>query len=218
MYKFENYIFDLDGTIINSSEEVLQCFDRAFELANWPIDKNRLTHDVIGPPLREIIKLIAPDVQVSKIDEVEKIFHGLYDNDENDITEFYPGMFELLTGLKNERKRLFLATLKPQKPTERILKQFDLENMFDAVYTIDMFGYDITKEFMMKDIISKFSLNKEETVMIGDAPNDMISAKKSGITALGALWGYGENKEPLKKVSDETVFKVEDLALFYTLQ
>ena len=53
-----NYIFDLDGTIINSSKEVLLCFEKAFERANYVIDKSRLTPNVIGPPLKEIIKLI----------------------------------------------------------------------------------------------------------------------------------------------------------------
>ena len=55
----KNFIFDLDGTIIDSSKEVLSCFDKAFKLSGVDFDQARLSSDVIGPPLKEIIKLIA---------------------------------------------------------------------------------------------------------------------------------------------------------------
>ncbi len=57
---FDNYIFDLDGTLVNSSEEVLLCFKKAFIAASYSIDESRLTSDVIGPPLRQIIATLAP--------------------------------------------------------------------------------------------------------------------------------------------------------------
>src|SRR5574344_1634677 len=172
MYRYDNFIFDLDGTIINSSKEVL--------------------------------KLIAPDLnEKTKIDEIEKIFHSIYDFDEKDITELYDGIYDLLTKLKKDGKKLFMATLKPKIPTERLLKQFNL-NMFDDVFTIDKFEKDMTKTEMMTKILTKYNLNPQKTVMIGDAPNDMTSAKAVGIKAIGVLWGYGENKNPLKGASDFT--------------
>ena len=64
---FDNYIFDLDGTLINSSEEVLLCFKKAFLNAGYPVDESRFTSDVIGPPLRQIIAIIAPDLTDEEI-------------------------------------------------------------------------------------------------------------------------------------------------------
>ena len=207
---YHNYIFDLDGTIINSSKEVLLCFEKAFEKANYEIDKSRLTPNVIGPPLNEIIKLIAPGIQETDINRVVEYFRELYDFEENDISEFYQGIPEVLTTLKNMNKKLFIATYKPEKPTMRIIKQFHLDK-FDDIYTIDKFGKHITKTEMINDIIEKYSLNKSETMMIGDAPSDVIGAKEAGVLAIGVLWGYGENKEPLIKNSDIVINSANEI-------
>ena len=207
---YHNYIFDLDGTIINSSKEVLLCFEKAFEKANYEIDKSRLTPNVIGPPLNEIIKLIAPGIQETDINKVVEYFRELYDFEENDISEFYQGIPEVLTTLKNMNKKLFIATYKPEKPTMRIIKQFHLDK-FDDIYTIDKFGKHITKTEMINDIIEKYSLNKSETMMIGDAPSDVIGAKEAGVLAIGVLWGYGENKEPLIKNSDIVINSANEI-------
>ena len=73
--EYDNYIFDLDGTIINSQKDVFLCFAKAFEKANYKIDKSRLNPDVIGPPLKEIVKLIAPELNDEiLIDKICKIF------------------------------------------------------------------------------------------------------------------------------------------------
>ena len=207
---YHNYIFDLDGTIINSSKEVLLCFEKAFEKANYEIDKSKLTPNVIGPPLNEIIKLIAPGIQETDINKVVEYFRELYDFEENDISEFYQGIPEVLTTLKNMNKKLFIATYKPEKPSMRIIKQFHLDK-FDDIYTIDKFGKHITKTEMINDIIEKYNLNKSETVMIGDASSDVICAKEAGVLAIGVLWGYGENKEPLIKNSDIVINSANEI-------
>ena len=205
-----NYIFDLDGTIINSSREVMLCFEKAFEQANYPIDKSRLTHNIIGPPLQEIVKLIAPEINKNNLDKVVNNFHQIYDYDENDISEIYAGVYDFLCLLKKLGKRIFMATYKPDFPTQRIIRQFKLD-MFDDIYTIDKFGQDITKTQMIEDIINKYNLKKEETVMIGDATSDVIAAKEAGVKGIGVLWGYGEDKTNLINNANEIVKNTEEL-------
>ncbi len=206
-----NYIFDLDGTLINSSGEVLACFKKAFERAGYPVDLNRLNSDVIGPPLKEIIKLIAPELKNEDIiTSVMEHFRAIYDYDENDISFLYDGIYDFLLRLKNEGKNLFIATFKPHIPTMRIVKKFKLD-MFQDIYTIDKTGYRQTKEEMITDILSSYNLKKSETVMIGDAASDVIAAKRAGVTAVGVLWGYGSDKTDLKLNSDFIVEKVKEL-------
>lgn len=208
---FNNFIFDLDGTIINSSKEVMICFEKAFAQANYPIDKSRLTHNIIGPPLPEIVKLIAPEIDKNTLDTVVKNFHQIYDYEENDISEIYAGMYELLFSLKEQGKRVFMATYKPDFPTQRIVRQFKLD-MFDEIYTIDKFGENITKTQMINMLIDKYGLNREETVMIGDAPSDVICAKEAGVIGIGALWGYGEDKSQLILKSSYVAKTINDLS------
>ena len=91
---FENYIFDLDGTIIDSSKGVLNCFAQAFQKSNIQIDKSRLNSDVIGPPLKDILVNIHPAIKDDdkKIDEVILNFRSIYDNCENDDSSLYEGI------------------------------------------------------------------------------------------------------------------------------
>ena len=207
-----NFIFDLDGTLINSSEEVLACLKKAFDEADYKIDGNKLTSDVIGPPLRQILQTIAPElIDEDKINEIMSNFRRIYDYDENDISVMYDGIYELLSGLKNQGCKLFIATFKPTIPTMRLVKMFHLDELFEDIYTIDKFGKKIAKEEMISDIISSYNLEKSETVMIGDASSDMIAAKANGISAIGVLWGYGDNKESLKYNADITVKDVREL-------
>ena len=214
--QINNYILDLDGTIINSSNEVLLCFEKAFAQSNYKIDKSRLTPNVIGPPLKEIIKLIAPEINENDIEIVIENFRLIYDYDEHDISEYYSGVLEFLNKAKNSGKKLFIATYKPEKPTRRIEKQFKMD-MFEEIYTIDKFGEHITKTQMITDILNKFNLKKEETVMIGDASSDVISAKEAGVTGIGVLWGYGDDKTNLIKNSDYVVKNTQELEEYLKL-
>lgn len=214
--QINNYILDLDGTIINSSNEVLLCFEKAFAQSNYKIDKSRLTPNVIGPPLKEIIKLIAPEINENDIEIVMENFRLIYDYDEHDISEYYSGVLEFLNKAKSSGKKLFIATYKPEKPTRRIEKQFKMD-MFEEIYTIDKFGEHITKTQMITDILNKFNLKKEETVMIGDASSDVISAKEAGVTGIGVLWGYGDDKTNLIKNSDYVVKNTQELEEYLKL-
>ena len=206
-----NFIFDLDGTLVNSSNEVLLCFKKAFEASDVKIDETRLNTDVIGPPLVEIIKLIAPDLKSEeKIKEVMQKFRQIYDNDENDITDFYDGIYEFLLNLKKSNKKIFLATFKPMLPTIRIVKKLKL-NMFEDIYTIDKFGEKMSKTEMIEDILKKYNLKREETAMIGDALTDMAAAKEAGVKAIAALWGYEADKEKLKSCADFAINNIREL-------
>lgn len=210
--QYKNIIFDLDGTLVNSSEEVLSCFAKAFADANYEIDKTRLTSDVIGPPLRQILQALAPELEdEEKIAEITANFRQIYDYDENDVSIMYEGVFDLLLELKQRGAKLFIATFKPQIPTLRLIKNFKLEHIFEDIYTIDKFGKKISKKEMISNIISTYNLKKEETVMVGDALSDITAAKGAGIKGIGVLWGYESDKEPLKQNADFIVNNTEEL-------
>ncbi|MBQ3311394.1 HAD family hydrolase [bacterium] len=208
---FDNYIFDLDGTLINSSNEVLLCLKNAFKKSNYDIDETGLTSNLIGPPIKQIIQAIVPELKDEvKLSEIISNFRYFYDNEEDDISDIYPDVYQTLEHLKSFGKKLFIATFKPQKSTMRILRQFNMD-YFEDVYTIDKFDRHITKEEMIKDIINKYNLDAKKTVMIGDAKTDMIAAKSAEITAVGALWGYGDDKQPLIDNADITIKGMKEL-------
>ncbi len=198
----DNFIFDLDGTIINSSEEVLLCLDKTFKNLNLSYDETKLNLGIIGPPLSFMMNVLRPQLVEDNMTEAAvNEFNLIYDNKEDDKSFIYKGMYEVLTELKSRNKRLFIATNKFIPPTVRLIKKFNL-NMFEDFYTIDKLPNTNSKSDMINDILQKYSLNPEETIMIGDTVFDVKAAKSSNVISGGVLWGYGADKTDLIQYSD----------------
>lgn len=212
--QFKNYIFDMDGTLVDSSEEVLSCLKKACELNNAKINMQNFSSNVIGPPLREIIKSVILDSHNEDlITKITSDFRRIYDNDENDKSSLYENIYEWLVSLGKSGKKLFLATNKPTIPTKRLIKKLNL-NMFEDIYTIDKYaGKHISKQEMVEEIILKYGLKKSETIMVGDAPSDVKAAHNNEISALGVLWGYGDDKTSLMEKSDFVLKNAKDVCL-----
>lgn len=210
---FDNIIFDMDGTLLDSSVEVMLCLEKAFAMENLKIDKAKLTSNIIGPPLKGIVRSVLPEINDKRLNNVVKNFRNIYDNDENDGSRLYEGIYDLLVELKNIDKKLFIATNKPTIPTQRIIRKFNL-SMFNDIFTIDKFTNKLlSKSEMITIIIAEYNLKKQMTVMIGDALADINAAKENGIKSIGALWGYGDDKQPLIKNADFVVEKVNNIYL-----
>lgn len=208
----ENFIFDMDGTILNSSTEVLKCLRKAYEETGIAYDASRISTDVIGPPLRGIFQLISPEITDSEVlDRLESVYRKYYDYSEDDSSVLYDGIFDLLNLLNKMNKKLFIATNKPAIPTMRLMKSLGLDFFID-IYTLDKFeNKQINKKMMVKDIIDKYNLDKAKTVMIGDASGDVQAGKINGILSVGVLWGYAKDKKPLIEASDLVVDSVLEL-------
>lgn len=200
---YQNYIFDMDGTIIDSSKEILRCLKRACDKNNAQINKEKFLVNIIGPPIRDIIQeVIIDNRNEDLILKIIKDFRNIYDNDENDTSSMYENTREWLMSLNNTGKRLFLATNKPMKPTLRLIKMLNID-IFENIYTIDKYiDKQINKTEMILEIINNHNLNRIETIMIGDTPSDIKAAHASGIKGVGVLWGYEACKTPLKEISD----------------
>lgn len=210
---FDAIIFDMDGTMLNSYNQVIMCLEKAFEKERIEIDKSRLTPNIIGPPLVDIVLLVKPDLDLDIAKNVVENYRGYYDNDENDCSTLYEGMYDFLQHLKKRNKKLFVATNKPKYPTLRLIKKFNID-LFEDVYTLDKFANKtISKKEMIADIIFKHKINYKNAIMIGDAVGDVTSARANGVNSIGALWGYGDDKQPLIDNSDYTAKNVQELIL-----
>ena len=116
---FENYIFDLDGTIVNSSEEIIKCLKQAFYDANITVAEEKFSSDIIGPPIHQIIKSVCENIDETSLQKVISNFRKIYDYDIEDVSFLYQGVLKTLKSFKASGKRLFVATFKPNVPTIR---------------------------------------------------------------------------------------------------
>ena len=182
-------LFDLDGTLTDSGEGIINCASIALAHYGIPVPDREAMRVFVGPPLHEMfVKFGIPD---EKADQAVEVYRSRY----NTIGKFenapYAGIPELLERLRSEGYTLCIATSKPQGVTEDILNHFDLFKYFHAVCGATEDRSRSTKDKVIGYMLSMVSGNSE-FVMVGDTHYDILGAKAHGIPGIGVSWGYGK--------------------------
>lgn len=185
-------LFDLDGTLTDSGEGIINCATLALRHFGLPIPSYADMRTFVGPPLRDsFIRFGVPADQADKAIQVYRsryIPTGMFENTP------YPGIRELLEKLRAEGYTLYVATSKPEEMSVTILEKFDLAKYFHRIC-----GASIDSSRSTKDAVIAYLLEssgaKEDMVMVGDTKYDILGAKAHGIPAIGVGWGYGKVEE-----------------------
>lgn len=190
-FKIKNIIFDLDGTLINSAEDVVYCLKRAY--SSIPEFSNvKISESIIGPPLNEIIRKITPDITEEQTHIIVREFRNCYDNSFFSKTRLYEGVHKLIQNLKHLEIKIFITTNKPLFVTRKILKNLMID-AFDDVVTLDVVaGKKMDKTEMVSHLINKWGIEKDATIMVGDDASDIIAAHNNGLRSVAIVGGYGD--------------------------
>jgi len=183
-------IFDLDGTLTDSGPGIMNCAIYAYEKLGLAAPDEAGLRKFVGPPLHEsFMKNGMSEELAHKAILVYRERYGARGIYENEV---YPGIYELLSALKDAGKRLFVGTSKPEKMTFRVLEHFDLLKYFDhAEGALDAANGD-TKADVLRRCMAAGNISAENALMIGDTVYDVIGAAGVGIPCIGVAWGYGD--------------------------
>lgn len=198
MKKYKSLFFDLDGTITDSSEGIINSIVYALEKMDVTITDKSVLKKFVGPPLMDSYKKYF--AFTNKEAELGlKLFReyftekGIYEN------RLFDGMDNLLHDLYINGYELVLATSKPIHFAERILEYFNIKKYFTHISACPIDEANTTKLDVIKSALEMTSVkNKEEILMIGDTVFDVTGAKICGIDSLGVLYGT-DSAEELKK-------------------
>ncbi len=182
-------IFDLDGTLVDSSSGILQAIDDAFKHCNVTM-KLPLTSTLIGPPLNELIVMLSGTVDRETLAAISAAFKDNYDSAGYKITTAFDGVNELLDHLYKAGHTLYLATNKRIIPTRKIIEYFSWGKYFEEVYALDLFSHTDSKKDLIAHIINIHQLDTSNTVYIGDTLADSVATRANGIYYIMAMWGY----------------------------
>lgn len=185
-------LFDLDGTLTDSGEGIINCVIYALEKFGLPIPAREELRYFVGPPLHE--SFIKQGVPAERAEEAVAVYReryvpvGMFENTP------YPGIPNLLEELKSQGHTLYVASSKPEWMCVEILKHFGLDGYFDQICGATMDTSRTNKEAVIAYLL-ELNGRSEHTVMVGDTSFDVIGAKAHGIPAIGVSWGYGSVAE-----------------------
>jgi phosphoglycolate phosphatase len=189
------FLFDLDGTLTDPREGITRSIAYALErLGIRPAPADDLVF-AIGPPLRaslaQLLGSHAPETVEKALAHFRERFAevGLFEN------RPYDGIVEALDTIAASGALLVVATSKPHLYARRIVEHFGLGAHFSHVYGCELDGTREDKRDLIPHILSHHGIDAGDAVMIGDRGVDMHAARHHGLTAMGALWGYGSREE-----------------------
>ena len=208
---YEYVFFDLDGTLTDSGEGIINAAIYALEKYNIEVNDRSELRKFIGPPLQDSFSTDY-GFQEDEIEDVIKIFREYYSEKGIFENTIYENIQAMLFELKNRGKKLVVATSKPEVFTKKVLDHFNISSYFDYVSGATLNNEKIKKVDIIRDAICKLGItNKSKVVMVGDRKLDVLGAKENGIDSIGVLWGYGDLLE-LEKVGPTYIAeKVLDL-------
>ena len=184
--------FDLDGTLTDSGEGIINCATLALEHFGLPVPSREEMRVFVGPPLDQT--LIKFGVPPEKAQEGIDVFRSRYLVVGKFENTPYPGIHQLLETLKKQGHRLFVATSKPETTAVEILHKFELAQYFEVICGATMDGSRVHKADVIAYLLDKIG-TPEDILMVGDTEFDVIGASAHGIKTIGVSWGYGKVAE-----------------------
>jgi len=191
---YTDIIWDLDGTVTDSSPGIFNA--ARFALSHFDIEKeNNYLKQILGPPLHKSFETLF-GLTKNDAEKAVKLFREYYSDKGLFENIPYTGINTLLEKLKEDGKRLYLATSKPEVFANKILKHFGLSEYFDFTAGSLLDNSRSDKADVIAHVIeSSGSIIKKSAIMIGDRKHDIVGAKAHNIKSIGVLYGYGSAEE-----------------------
>ncbi len=210
-------IFDLDGTLLNTIDDLGDSCNFILEKRGFPIHPLNDYKYFIGSGVSKLIERALPETNRNPkfIEELREEFVGYYSEHSEEKTAPYPGVMEMLKKLHSEGIKLAVASNKFDSGTKALIEKYFGDIPFVSVLG-QREGVPIKPDpKIVYDIMEISGIqNKEEILYVGDTGTDMKTAVNSGIKAIGVLWGFRPEEELEKNGSDylieapDEIFKI----------
>lgn len=188
-------IFDLDGTLLDSIEDIASSMNKVLESLQLPTHKIEDYKHFVGGGVDILVENALNNQSKEIKDEVTKRFKIEYDGKLHSKTLPYDGIYELLDELKKLDINLAVLSNKPHEFTVSYVNHFFKNYNFKEIHGQKK---DVPKKPDPKaalDIVKCLDSSCENTYFIGDTKIDMQTAKSANMTAIGVLWGFRDEKE-----------------------
>lgn len=193
MYKC--VIFDLDGTLLNTLDDLANAGNYALSVQGFDIHPIEKYKYFVGNGIPKLIERILPqNTDQEAFKKTYEAFCSYYKKHMNDCTHPYDGINEMLERLKKCAIKLFIVTNKSDSFAKEIVKRY-FGDLIDKVYGSIEGLPKKPDPYMVNKAICHSGIKNEEILYVGDSDVDMQTAENAGLKSCGVLWGFRERNE-----------------------
>lgn len=183
-------IFDLDGTLIDSSADLASAMNAAREHVGRPPLDPRLIYSYVGNGIPVLVRrALGQDASEALVQNAVAFFRTFYQAHAMDRTRFYPGVQALVHEL-SAAHTLAILTNKPERISREIIAFLGVEDYFTQIYGGDSFATKKPDPVGINALMAELGAGPEQTLMIGDSAVDVRAARNAGVRSCGVAWGF----------------------------
>lgn len=196
--KYEAIIFDLDGTLTDTLEDLKNSVNFAMREFGFPERTTDEVRSFVGNGVKRLIDLSVPENTSDEISaECLSVFKNHYKDNSLVLTKPYDGIIPMLERLKKEGIKTAVVTNKMHEAAVDIVNLFFGELIDVTIGQIDGVSQKPQPDGIYS-ALEKLDVSKEKSVYVGDSEVDCITAKNAGIPCIGVTWGF-RSKEVLSE-------------------
>lgn len=209
MYKC--VIFDLDGTILNTLDDLANAGNYALEVQGFPTHETEKYKYFVGNGIPMLVKRMLPDdISDDVRQKTYDIFCSYYSEHMNDYTKPYEGIIDLLTFLNISKIKIIVVTNKADNFAKEIIKKHFGDLISDIYGSVSGFPKK-PDPYWVNVAIKNSGFEKSEVLYVGDSSVDMETAKNAGLISCGVLWGFRGREELIKSGCNHICSTCEDI-------
>jgi len=190
MRRYTAILFDLDGTLIDSSEDLVQSVLHGFEAIGLPPPERGTIVRNVGKPLIDFPALLGYDLTDRQRQEFTRYYRAYYAVHCGDHTEPFPGVRETLEVLREEGLKMAVVTTKSQDQAEGAVRTIGLARYFDLVR-----GWSPGQKMKpdpepVCETLKQLGESSDKALVVGDSEQDILAAQAGGTDCCACLYGY----------------------------
>lgn len=209
-------IFDFDGTLFNSVDDVVICFNKTLEIYNLPTLTKEEYFECLGGNIDEIVSLVlGENNSLENIEKVKKTYLDLYNSSPKKHTLPFPESHECLKELQNKGVLLAINSNR----LNYSLKYF-VEKFFTDIDFVLIEGHcedypSKPSPFGVENILKKADVCSDDAVYIGDSKTDIETAQNAGMDCIVVKWGYGNQKAHENEYVLEAIDEFDEILKYF---
>ncbi len=188
-------IFDLDGTLINSLEDLTDATNYMLTEMGRKKLSAEYVKKLVGQGARRLVERALPDASLNDVDRALNIFLDYNDRHIVEKTRLYHGVKETLVWLRDQGFRLAVISNKNEALCQKVTHILGVSTFFEAIIGADSLAFRKPSPEPVLKLLRDFRVTAVETAIVGDSINDVEAGKAAGVVTIGCTYGYGELSE-----------------------